>query len=318
MKDYPRIIFFGTPDFAVESLDSLIRSGYNVTGVVTAPDKPSGRGMQLKSSPVKHYALKMGLPVLQPENLKDLVFIKELKELNPDLQVVVAFRMLPVEVWSIPTLGTFNLHASLLPHYRGAAPINWAIINGEKETGVTTFFINEKIDTGNIILQKSLTIGEEETAGDLHDRLMIQGAELVKETVAAIANHEVQSISQDLLLTEGIPTKKAPKIFHENCRINWNDNVRNTFNFIRGLSPHPCSFTSLTSSDGTSHYIKVIKAIPEFQTHSFPAGKVFSDEKSYLKISVQDGFIHLKEIQPAGRKTLSIADFLRGVRTQFT
>ena len=318
MKDHPKIIFFGTPDFAVASLEALINAEYNVIGVVTAPDKPSGRGMHLKSSPVKQYALKKGLHLLQPENLKDPQFLKELKNLLPDLQVVVAFRMLPVEVWSMPPLGTFNLHASLLPHYRGAAPINWAIINGEKETGVTTFFINEKIDTGNIIYSRKTWIDPEETAGELHDRLMKTGAELVIETVAAIASREAQVVSQDLLMPDIIDMKKAPKIFKERCRIDWNDTVANIYNFIRGMSPSPCAYTTLTSSDGTPHYLKIYKAKPEFLFHNFPPGQILTDGHSYLKIAVRDGFIQLSEIQPAGRKALSIADFLRGVRTRFT
>jgi len=318
MKDHPRIIFFGTPDFAVASLDALILSEYNVIGVVTAPDKPSGRGMHLKSSPVKQYALKKGLHLLQPENLKDPMFLKELKSLLPDLQVVVAFRMLPVEIWSMPPLGTFNLHASLLPQYRGAAPINWAIINGEKETGVTTFFINEKIDTGNIIYSRKIWIDPDETAGELHDQLMKTGAKLVIETVTAIANNKIQVVSQELLMPDKNNIKKAPKIFKEHCRINWNDNVANIYNFIRGMSPSPCAYTTLTSSDGTPHYLKIYKAKPEFLFHNFPPGQILTDGHSYLKIAVRDGFIQLSEIQPAGRKALSIADFLRGAGRLFS
>jgi methionyl-tRNA formyltransferase len=274
--------------------------------------------MHLKSSPVKQYALKKGLHLLQPENLKDPMFLKELKSLLPDLQIVVAFRMLPVEIWSMPPLGTFNLHASLLPQYRGAAPINWAIINGEKETGVTTFFINEKIDTGNIIYSRKIWIDPDETAGELHDQLMKTGAKLVIETVTAIANNKIQVVSQELLMPDKNNIKKAPKIFKEHCRINWNDNVANIYNFIRGMSPHPGAYTTLASSDRISHYLKIYKVIPEYQIHSFPPGQILTDGNTYLKISVQDGFIQLSEIQPAGRKTLSIAAFLRGAGRHFS
>jgi len=218
----------------------------------------------------------------------------------------------------MPPLGTFNLHASLLPQYRGAAPINWAIINGEKETGVTTFFINEKIDTGNIIYSRKISIRPDETAGELHDRLMQTGAELVLETVAAIANHEAQVVPQELLMPDIIDLKKAPKIFKEHCQIDWNDNVANIYNFIRGMSPHPGAYTTLTSSDGSSHYLKIYKANPEFLLHNIPPGQILTDGYSYLKIAVRDGFIQLSEIQPAGRKTLSIADFLRGAGRHFS
>ena len=312
MKDYPRIIFFGTPEFAVASLEGLINEGYNIAGVVTAPDKPAGRGRHTKSSPVRQYALEKGLHLMQPGNLKDPGFLKELKDLGPDLQVVVAFRMLPVEVWSLPPLGTFNLHASLLPSYRGAAPINWAIINGEKETGVTTFFINDKIDTGNIISFRSTIIEPEETAGELHDRLMKSGADLVTETVSAIAGHKVTAIPQEKLMPPEQEIRKAPKIYHDQCRINWDDKVANIHNFIRGLSPQPGAFTFFTSADGKTQYIKVYKSIPEYKIHSLNTGQIITDHKTYLKVAASDGFIHISEIQPAGRKTLSIADFLRG------
>jgi methionyl-tRNA formyltransferase len=225
MKDKPRIIFFGTPDFAVASLEILINNGYHVAGVVTAADKPAGRGKHLNCSPVKKYALQKGLYLMQPESLRDTEFHKELHNLNPDIQVVVAFRMLPREVWTIPSSGTFNLHASLLPQYRGAAPINWAIINGEKETGVTTFFIDESIDTGKIIFSERTVIGNEENAGELHDRLMIIGAELVLKTVKSIVNQNIRSIPQENLLSPQVLAKKAPKILTEHCRINWNETV---------------------------------------------------------------------------------------------
>ena len=317
MKDYPRIIFFGSPDFAVASLEAIINAEYNVVGVVTAPDKPSGRGMHLKSSSVKQYALKKGLHLMHPENLKNPSFHQELHDLHPDIQVVVAFRMLPKEIWTIPSLGTFNLHASLLPQYRGAAPINWVIINGEKETGVTTFFIDEKIDTGNIIFNKKTLIGPGETAGELHDRLMKSGAEIVLITLNAITKREVQAVSQDLMVPDMI-MRKAPKIDREHCRINWNDNVTNIYNLIRGMSPHPCAFTTLTSSDGKSHYLKIYKAFPELTDHPMNPGQVKTDGKTYFKIGALDGCIQLIEVQPAGRKTMQIEDFIRGFGRHFS
>ena len=318
MQNYPRIIFYGTPEFAVASLEALISSGYNVAAVVTAPDRPSGRGMKMNSSPVKKYALDRGLHLMQPANLKDPLFHRELMDLHPDLQVVVAFRMLPAEIWSLPPLGTFNLHASLLPRYRGAAPIHRAIINGEAETGVTTFFLNEKIDEGTVIFQKKISIGPEETAGELHDRLMVLGSALVVETVDAIAVHAVKGIPQELLITLEAQVSSAPKIRHEECRINWDDTVTNVFNFIRGLSPHPGAFTFLTSSGGDPLYLKIYKSLPGSGAHSFPPGQVLTDGKTFLKIAVRDGFIHLTEVQPSGRKTLPIADFIRGAQHHFS
>ena len=318
MKDYPRIIFFGTPDFAVASLEIINKAGFNVVGVVTAPDKQAGRGLKLMISPVKQFAQQNNLFLLQPENLKDPSFHNQLRSLQPELQVVVAFRMLPKEVWALPSLGTFNLHASLLPQYRGAAPINWAIINGEKETGVTTFFIDENIDTGNIILNKKILIDPGETAGELHDRLMKMGSELVLRTVNAIAEHDVPVISQDILIPTDHIIRKAPKIFKEHCSIDWVDSATNIYNLIRGLSPHPGAFTTLISSDKTEYYLKIYKALPEYLTHTIQPGQIITDGKSYLKIAVADGFIHLTEIQPAGRKTMQIADFLRGAGIHFS
>lgn len=317
MKDYPRLIFFGTPDFAVASLEALINAEYNIVGVVTAPDKQAGRGMKITSSPVKQFAQRNDLFLLQPENLKDPSFYDQLKSLHPDLQVVVAFRMLPKEVWTLPSLGTINLHASLLPQYRGAAPINWVIINGEKETGVTTFFIDETIDTGNIIFNEKILIDPGETAGELHDRLMKSGAELVLKTVNSITDHEVRVVSQDLM-TPDLILRKAPKITKEHCSINWNDSVTNIYNLIRGMSPHPCAFTTLTSSDGKSHYLKIYKAFPELIDHPMNPGQVITDGKTYFKITTLDGCIQLIEVQPAGRKIMQIADFVRGFGRHFS
>jgi methionyl-tRNA formyltransferase len=261
MKNHPRIIFYGTPEFAVASLRRILEAGYLVAAVVTAPDRLAGRGLKMNFSPVKEFALRHELPLLQPVNLKDPVFHNELRLLEPDLQVVVAFRMLPVEVWSMPSMGTFNLHASLLPQYRGAAPINWAIINGEKETGVTTFFIDEKIDTGRIIYREAISIEPEETAGELHDRLMMSGAELVVRTVEAIESGNVlASMPQEVYSTESMPLKPAPKIQKEDCRINWDDEAEAVTDFIRGLSPHPGAYTELKTDDGSSLYLKVFRA----------------------------------------------------------
>jgi len=317
MKNFPRIIFFGTPDFAVSSLEALINAEYNVIGVVTAPHKQAGRGMKFTSSPVKQFALRNGLFLLQPENLNDPFFYNQLKLLQPELQVVVAFRLLPKEVWSLPSLGTFNLHASLLPQYRGAAPINWVIINGETETGVTTFFLDDKIDTGNIIFHQKTLIDTRETAGELHDRLMQTGAELVLKTVEAIAVHEVKVVSQELLMSSGLILKKAPKIHKEHCNINWNEKVTDIYNLIRGLSPHPGAYTTVTSLDGESHYLKVYRALPEFCIHSMNPGTVVTDGRAYLKIATLDGYIQFKEVQLAGRKPMQIVDFLRGFGHHF-
>jgi methionyl-tRNA formyltransferase len=317
MKEYPRIIFFGTPDFAVTSLEALIHAEYNIVGVVTAPDKKAGRGMKITSSPVKQFALRNNLFLLQPEDLQDPSFHNQLKILQPELQVVVAFRLLPRVVWSLPSLGTFNLHASLLPQYRGAAPINRVIINGEKETGVTTFFLDDKIDTGNIIFHKETTIEAGETAGDLHDRLKITGADLVVQTVDAISKHEFNRISQEILIPPGLILKKAPKIQKDECKINWNEKATVIYNFIRGLSPHPGAFTTITSLDGKSHFLKVYKALPEHFSHSLSPGQIDTDGKTYFKVAVIDGYILLVEVQLSGRKMMQIGEFLRGFDSGF-
>ncbi|GGG99569.1 methionyl-tRNA formyltransferase [Pedobacter zeae] len=300
-----KIVFMGTPDFAVASLDALVQANFDIVAVVTAPDKPAGRGQKLNESAVKKYALEKGIPVLQPEKLKKPEFIEELRSYQADLQVVVAFRMLPVVVWSMPAKGTINLHGSLLPQYRGAAPINHAIINGEKESGVTTFFLKEEIDTGNIIMSDSVAIAADETAGDLHDKLMAVGAKLLVKTVHAIEAGEVteqpQPQSDDL--------KHAPKIFKEDCKIDWNNPAQTIYNLIRGLSPYPTAFTLL--KDKT---LKIFKAEIEDKAPGITAGEFLTDGKTYLKFAAKDGFIKLLDIQYEGKKRMLIEDFLRGMR----
>lgn len=318
MKNCPRIVFYGTPEIAVASLQGLVDAGYFITGVVTAPDRLAGRGLKVHFSPVKEFALRHDLLLFQPANLKDPGFHDQLRLLEPDLQVVVAFRMLPKEVWSLPPMGTFNLHASLLPQYRGAAPINWALINGEAETGVTTFFIDERIDTGNIIFNETIAIHPEETAGELHDKLMVAGAGLIVKTVKAIESGNVPAHPQNEMLDPGSgPLKMAPKIRKEDCRINWEKEALTVFNFIRGMSPHPGAFTELVASDGSSFYLKVFGVQQEIQPHALKFGTIASDGKTYLKIAVRNGFIHLTKVQPAGRKAMNSLDFLKGYGTHF-
>ncbi len=304
----------GTPDFAVPSLDILLRAPYSVVGVVTSPDKPSGRGQKMKYSPVKEYALENNLPVFQPKNLKDPDFISQLYSLKANLFIVVAFRMLPAVVWQMPRLGTFNLHASLLPQYRGAAPINWAIINGEKVTGLTTFFIDEKIDTGKIIFTEKINIDQNKNAGDLHDRMMLKGALLVLQTVRAIENDSLNIVPQDSLIDQNLSLKPAPKIFREDCEIDWNKGLTDIYNFIRGLSPYPCSFTNLISPDGDTRIIKVYRAekATGIRKTEFNVGSILTDNKSFLMIGCEDGFINIIEIQIEGKKRMNIEDFLKG------
>ena len=307
-----RIVFMGTPEFAVASLDILVKAGYNIAGVITAPDKPAGRGRQLQQSAVKKYALAHQLHFLQPEKLKEENFLHELKALKADLQVVVAFRMLPEAVWNMPPLGTFNLHASLLPLYRGAAPINHVIINGETETGVTTFFLNNEIDKGKVIFQSSTSIGADETAGELHDRLMVTGAELVLKTVKAIEAGNYPQLEQNEFQEEASVLKLAPKIFKEDCHINWKKDIHSIYNHIRGLSPHPGAFTEFVSEEENKFSVKVYKCRIEKIDHQEKTGEVLSDYKTYLKIAVKGGFISLTEIQMAGKNRMNIGDFLRG------
>jgi methionyl-tRNA formyltransferase len=318
MKTFPRIVFYGTPEFAVASLQSLVDAGYLIACVITAPDRLSGRGLKIHYSPVKEFAINHNLPFLQPVNLQDPDFYYQLRSIKPDLQVVVAFRILPKEIWSLPGLRTFNLHASLLPQYRGAAPINWALINGEQETGVTTFFLDEKIDNGNIIFSEMVTIPAEETAGQLHDRLMVAGSRLVLKTVKAIESGNVRSIPQrEVKDPETLSLKRAPKIHKEDCRINWDNDALTVFNFIRGLSPHPGAFTELMAADGTSFYIKIFRAQQEIVSHTLSPGTISSDGKTYLKITVRNGFILLSEVQIAGRKAMDSLNFLKGYGRHF-
>lgn len=306
----PRIVFMGTPDFAVASLDALVKAGCHIVGVITAPDKPAGRGMKLTESAVKKYAVEKGLHILQPEKLKNPAFIEELRALQADLQIVVAFRMLPEIVWNMPALGTVNLHGSLLPQYRGAAPIHWAVINGEKETGVTTFKLKHEIDTGDILLQKSFPISDDETTGEVHDRMKIIGADLLVETVKGLANGSIQKIDQSAVGGgQSTELKHAPKIFTEDCQINWNQPVDNVHNLIRGLSPFPGALTVL---DGK--ILKVYRGKKELANHSHEPGKVVSDGKTFLKFACTNGYIHILDLQLEGKKRMFTEDFLRGYR----
>lgn len=306
-SDSLRIVFMGTPDFAVASLDILVQNGFNVVGVITAPDKPAGRGLQLQESAVKKYAVSKGLHVMQPEKLKNPAFLEELRALKADLQVVVAFRMLPVVVWDMPRLGTINVHGSLLPNYRGAAPINWAIINGEKESGVTTFKLQHEIDTGDVMFSQAVPIRDDETAGELHDALMVTGAELLLKTVTAIANGDVHEIPQAQMKAEDI--RHAPKIFKEDCQIRWEDSIHRIYNLVRGLSPYPTAWSYLQGKS-----VKIFRAAKEVVPPSVAPGEFVTDGKSYLKIAASDGYLSLLEIQLEGKKRMDIEAFLRGFR----
>jgi methionyl-tRNA formyltransferase len=308
MNDF-KILFSGTPDFAVESLKILVENGYNICGVITAPDKPAGRGMQMQQSAVKKYALSKDLYILQPEKLKDTAFLSEVASLKADLHIVVAFRMMPEQLWSMPRLGTLNLHASLLPQYRGAAPINRAIMNGETTTGVTTFFLKHEIDTGDIILSDKVDIGPIETAGELHDRLMHIGAALVLKTVQQIEKGNISTTPQKSITSE---LKHAPKIFKNDCRINWSDKTSTVFNQIRGLSPYPGAFTILEDKNGKTLTLKIYSALFLKSKELSEAGKIISDNKGFLNIATSDGIISIKELQLEGKKRMSAEDFLRG------
>ena len=307
MTDIP-IIFMGTPEFAVTSLKTLLDKGYNVKAVVTTPDKPAGRGKNIQFSDVKKFALEHNLPILQPEKLKSPEFLAQLKEIDADLFVVVAFRMLPKEVWAMPKRGTINLHAALLPDYRGAAPINHAIINGETETGITTFYIDEQIDTGKIIMQERCAIETEDNIGTLYDKLMFIGAEAVCKTVDIIASGNVNAIEQDSIRTEGL--HPAPKITKEFCQINWNNKSVDIHNLIRGLSPYPAAWCYL-KDDITA---KIFTSAYSVEKHNLAAGTFVSDNKSYLKVATQDGFVSILELQMQGKKRMAIKDFLNGFK----
>ena len=318
-----RIVFMGTPEFAVASLDALVAAGCTIVGVVTAPDKPAGRGLKVQESAVKKYAVEKGLKILQPEKLKNPRFLEELKSLNADLQVVVAFRMLPEVVWNMPPKGTINVHASLLPQYRGAAPINWAVINGEKESGVTTFKLKHEIDTGDILLQEKIPITENETAGELHDKLKELGAKVLLKTVRGLADGTLKETPQSSFEDSGSedahspltihhsPLKHAPKIFTETCKIDWNKSVDEVHNLIRGLSPFPGAFTYLNDK-----LLKIYRSEKELKQPKISAGQFETDGKHSLKFACNDGFILVKELQLEGKKKMSVEDFLRGYKFQ--
>lgn len=314
-KEDLRIVYMGTPEFAVESLRRLVEGGYNVVGVITMPDKPVGRHQDtLQASAVKQYAVAHGLPVLQPEKLKDPTFLEQLRTLRADLQIVVAFRMLPEVVWAMPPLGTFNLHASLLPQYRGAAPINWAVINGETETGVTTFFLRHEIDTGAVIRQVRVPIADTDNVGIVHDKLMEVGGQLVVDTVDRILAGDVHPVPQEEMPDCGA-LKAAPKIFKETCRMDWQGKtLKQLHDFVRGLSPYPAAWTEMQDASGKVYSLKIFASEKEAGTPKEPTGTILSDGRTYLKVAVDGGYLHLTELQIAGKKRMRTEDFLHGFR----
>ncbi len=299
----------GTPDFAVESLKAIIENGYEVVGVITAPDRPAGRGRKLQESAVKQYAVSQDIKVLQPEKLKNPEFLEELKSLNANLQVVVAFRMLPELVWDMPEYGTFNLHGSLLPQYRGAAPINWAIINGEKESGVTTFFIEKEIDTGKVLFQEKVAIEPTDNAGSLHDKLMVVGGELVVKTLKAIVEDDYSETLQELMFTDETELKPAHKIFKQDCKIDWNKDMSKVNNFVRGLSPYPCAWTEFKKEEELLSTKIYELEILDTNEHEF---KVESDNKTFIHVSTPNGKLSIIEFQPAGKRKMKVVDYLKG------
>ena len=313
MKKNIRIAYFGTPEFAASQLEAILKAGYEVAVVVTMPDKPAGRGRKIQYSDVKKTALEHGLPLLQPEKLKDPTFLEQLAAYQANLFIVVAFRMLPAVVWQMPELGTFNLHASLLPQYRGAAPINFAIINGETETGLTTFFLNEEIDKGAVIMREKVGIRPNETAGELHDELMLLGNKVVVETIKKIENGDVHALPQESL-SENQLLKPAPKISKEFCNVDWSLDCQTVYNHIRGLSPYPAAHTQLQSESGEVIDLKIYTSEIESCTPNVAQGSVVTDNKKFLKIALSDGFMHLTEVQQAGKKAMPIEDFLRGTQ----
>lgn len=311
-KEDLRIVYMGTPEFAVEPLRCLVEGGYNVVGVITMPDKPAGRGHKVQFSPVKQYALEHDLPLLQPEKLKDETFVGALRAWNADLQIVVAFRMLPEVVWNMPRLGTFNLHASLLPQYRGAAPINWAVINGDTETGITTFFLKHEIDTGEVIQQVRVPIADTDNVEVVHDKLMMLGGKLVLETVDAILNGTVKPIPQEEMAVVG-ELRPAPKIFKETCRIDWNQPVKKIYDFIRGLSPYPAAWSELIASEkAESVVVKIFESEKVYESHQLAAGTIVTDGKKFMKVAVPDGFVSILSLQLPGKKRLKTDELLRG------
>ena len=304
----------GTPEFAVSSLEILIKSGFNVVAVITAPDKPAGRGQKIKQSAIKEFAIKQQIKILQPTNLKDSNFISELKALNADLQIVVAFRMLPEIIWDMPKLGTYNLHASLLPKYRGAAPINWAIINNEKETGVTTFKIKQAIDTGNILYREKINLNSDITAGELHDQLMKIGAELLLKTVVEINKNFIEGNELNFISQNDENTDHAPKITKELCKINWNKSGDKIYNLIRGLSPYPTAMAYLNNGDDKPSIIKIYNSSFKIIEHNYDCGLLNTDNKTFLNAYCKNGIIQINDLQIEGKKRLLIADFLRGTK----
>ncbi len=309
-----KIVFMGTPEFAVPCLDILIKHNYNIVGVVTVPDKPAGRGQQLNQSAIKKYVLEHNLKLLQPEKLKDERFINELKYLNADLQIVVAFRMLPEVVWNMPTLGTYNLHASLLPKYRGAAPINWAVINGDTESGVTTFKLKQEIDTGNILLQQKVKINFTTTAGQLHDELMRVGSNLILNTVQQIEHSFKTNSPLNFIAQQDVEASHAPKLFKETCKINWQNDVTSIYNLIRGLSPYPTAYTELNNNAETVQLIKIFSATFEEIKHTQTNGLLICDNKTFLKVYCKNGILTVCSLQLQGKKQMSIEEFLRGFK----
>ncbi len=310
-KEDFKIIFLGTPDFAVPSLKALIENNFNVVGVITNPDKPAGRGQKIQESAVKKYAKKNNLNILQPQKFRDENFLSQLRKLDADLQIVVAFKMLPEIIWSMPKYGTINLHSSLLPNYRGAAPINHAIINGETKTGVSTFFLKHKIDTGNIILQEEVEISKNETAGDLHDKLMLTGANLLIKTVDSIIQDKYTLKEQDSIYTKNKILYSAPKIFKDDCKIDWTKDINKIHNHIRGLCPYPAAWSTLISPDNKNIIVKIFETEKEIINHNNNCGKIII-ENNILKIAVNNGFIIIKSLQQAGKRKLSANDFIRG------
>lgn len=309
-----RIVYMGTPEFAVESLKRLVEGGYNIVGVITMPDKPMGRhGSVLQPSPVKQYAVSQGLKVLQPEKLKDEQFLAELRELKADLQIVVAFRMLPEVVWNMPPMGTFNLHASLLPQYRGAAPINWAVINGDTETGITTFFLKHEIDTGEIIDQVRVPIADTDNVEIVYNRLMMLGGDLVLKTVDAILDGNVKTTPQEEL-AQIEELRPAPKIFKETCRIDWTQGVKKVYDFVRGLSPYPAAWTELHQGEQAPVMLKIFETEKQYCSHNYQPGSIDTDKKTYFRIATTDGYLNICSLQLAGKKRMEVADFLRGYR----
>ncbi len=310
-KHKTKVVFFGTPEFAVAQLDAICQAGFQVVGVVTAADKPAGRGKKLSASAIKHYAQANDLPLFQPEKLKDAHFISQLKALDANVFVVVAFRMLPQEVWQMPPMGTFNLHASLLPQYRGAAPINRAIMNGETESGLTTFLINEEIDTGRILLQTPLAIGPDEDAGSLYERMMQTGRKLVVQSLEMIDTGNVKLVEQQEILPD-TQLKQAPKLFRDDCRIDWQSQLQDIHNQIRGLSPYPAAFTQLQNEAGEKFEVKILAGNFELLQHSHPPQLLISDNRKSIKISHEQGFYHIDQIKFPGKKNMPAAEFLNG------